>query len=123
MPNPFENVKQLFTEEDVEIDSPFMVNRIISFIPETCVTAIRLNRYSTYLPKWAITACFNLCIKKRKRNPWIHYPKRGKSKDNKLRAKIRQVFCVNDYHAEQLIELLKKMGEKPESYFGLKEGE
>jgi hypothetical protein len=123
VPNPFENVKQLFQEEDVKIDSPFMATRILSFIPETCITAIRLNPYSTYLPRWAINACFNLCIPKRKRLPWFHYAKRGTAKDKKLKAKIRQAFCVNDYHAKQIIELYNKMDENPASYFGLKEGE
>jgi hypothetical protein len=121
--NPFENVTQLFTEDDVDIDSPFMVNRILSFIPETCTLAIRINRYSTRLPKWAIKACLNLSIQKRRRRPYIHYPKRGKVKNKILRAKIRQTFCVNDYHANQIIELLKNIGEKPEQYYGLKEGE
>jgi len=121
--NPFDSVKQLFQEEDVEVESPFMANRILSFLPETCITAIRLNRYSTYLPRWAINACFNLCVPKRKRLPWFRYAKKSKGMNPKLTAKIRQAFCVNEYHAKQIIELYNKMDENPASYFGLKEGE
>lgn len=123
MTNPFDNAKQLFQEEDVKVEAPFMVNRVLSFIPETCVTAIRLNRYSTYLPRWATNACFNLCVPKRKRAPWIRYAKKAKVKEKKLKAKIRQAFCVNDYHAQQIIELYNKMDENPAGYFGLKAGE
>ena len=33
--SPFDIVKKLFTQNDVPVNSPFMVNRILSFMPET----------------------------------------------------------------------------------------
>ena len=121
--SPFDIVKKLFTQNDVPVNSPFMVNRILSFMPETFELSIRMNRFATRLPPWAVSACYNLSIPKRRRYPYMRYAKKGKTKEVKLKAKIRRTFCVNEYHANQIIELYRKLGEKPESYYGLKEGE
>lgn len=121
--NPFDNVSQLFTEDNVKVNTPYMVNRILSFLPETCMLAIRMNRYTTRIPQWAIDACYNLSITKRRRRPYIRYPKRRKVRDQKLQSKIQSTFNVNEFHAKQIIELLRNIGEKPENFFGLKKGE
>lgn len=110
-------------EDDAEITNPFMVNRILSFAPETCMQANDLNQHLSRLPKWAIRAFFNLAIPKNKRRRFFNYAKKGKKANRKLTAKIMEAFCVNEYHAKQIIELLIRENEQPERFFGLKEGE
>lgn len=122
--NPFDIVSELITEEKVEIkSSQFMVNKILSYQPLTALTAIELNKYIGRLPYWAVDSLFNTTVPKRKRRPYLYYPKREKLKEKKLRSKIRKVFCVNDFHAKQILEILRLKGHHPEKMFGLKEGE
>ena len=122
--NPFEEVLNLITsKEDVEVDSPFFVNKILSYQPDSVLMAIEMNKYIGKIPKWLTDKLFNLGVKKRRGKPWLNYPKKGVKKGNLLRSKICRHFCVNNYHADQIIELLRNYGEEPEKFFGLKKGE
>lgn len=121
--NPFEEVKQLMATKDADVTNPFMVNRILSFAPESVLATNEVNRFLSRLPKWAINPLFNLVIPKNKRRTYFKYAKKKKKRDQKLIAKIRQTFCCNEYHARQIIEVLQRENEQPERFFGLKEGE
>ena len=121
--NPFTTVNRLFTEKNVPIDNGYLVNRILSFQPETLFLSTELNKYSTGLPDWATMPLFNLRIKKRKRQPYLQYIKKEKEKDVILSKKISQIFCCNKFHTKQIIDILQKMGKRPEEYFGLKKGD
>ena len=112
-------------KEDVEIGNEFFTNRILNHQPDTVLWSIELNKYIGRLPYWAIKKLFNIGVYKKSGKPWLRYPKRkGKLKDKILRKKICKYFCVNEYHANQIIHLLKNIdNEKPERYFGLKKGE
>jgi len=122
--NPFDTVKKLFKgEEEVHVDSPYMVNRILSFLPETFDLSLSMNRLNTRLPEWAVDLCYNICVPKKRTKVYLRYAKRAKVKDKKLRRKICQTFYVNERHANEIIKLVKDIGGKPETYFGLKEGE
>lgn len=122
MSNPYDEAKRLFTEEDVEIGSHWMVNRLLSFSPASIMFSIKINQASWKVPQKYLDALFN-CCPKAQRAPWLRYAKRKKEVEPKLVAAISKHFCVNKYHADQIIDLLRLQGEKPETYFGLKEGE
>ena len=123
--NPFNNVIELLTSKnDVDIDNEFMVNKILSYQPDTVLWAIEINKYIGKIPYWAIKRLFNIGVHKKPSKPWLRYPKKKvKLKDKLLRKKICIHFCVNEYHANQIIDLLKNIGKKPERYFGLRKGE
>lgn len=120
--SPFEIIGEMFTEEDPKIENAFFINRILSYQPATILLAIEVNKRISRLPDWAIKAVYKLSIKKRKSRPFIYYPKSKKaSKEHiKLRNKISSAFCTNENHSDQIIELIRKIGESPESYFGMK---
>ena len=115
----FNEVKKLLSEEHAETKNPFMVNRILSFMPETCMKSNEVNQYIGRLPDWAM----NLVMPKNNRRTYFKYLGRKKKKDKKLTVKIRQTFCVNEYHAAQIIEVLRASDSHPERFYALKEGE
>jgi len=121
--SPFETVIELFITEDAEVPNPFLVNRILSYQPDTVLLAIEINKYMSRLPGWAIKSIFNIGIRKRRKRPYLNYPQKAR-KINKnqllLRNKISSTFCVNNNHADQIIQLLRAMGKEPEKFFGLK---
>lgn len=100
-----------------------MVNRILSFMPETCMKANEVNPYIGRLPDWAINPLLNLVMPKNTRRKYFNYIGKKKKKDKKLINKIRQTFCVNEFHAKQIIETLRVANKHPERFYGLKEGE
>lgn len=121
--NPFEEVKQLMAGDDAPVTNPYMVNRILSFAPECILQVNEVNQHLSRLPKWAITPLFHLAIPKTRQRKYFKYAKKKKAGSKKLMAKVRQAFCVNEYHAKQIIEVLQRENEAPERFFGLKEGE
>lgn len=123
MMKPFDNVKVLMEEECAEVENAFMVNRILSFAPECFLGAAAVNRHTGRLPYWAIRGLFNLAIPKNANRKYFKYAKRKRVIDQKLIGKIRRAFCVNEYHAKQIIEVLRRENRQPERFFGLKEGE
>jgi len=118
----FAEVKKLLTEQDVEITQPYMVNRILSFAPEACLQTHELNRFVGRLPTWATDPLFNLVIPKNARRGFFRYARKKKKYEPKLIAKICETYCVNEYHAKQIIEVLRRQNKKPESFYGLKKG-
>lgn len=122
--SPFDTVGNLFTEKDVEIDNEYMINRILSFQPATILLSIDINKFISRLPSWASKQLFNFGVRKQKKNPYLRYLKRGKKQNPKLLRKISQVFCCNEFHAQQIISIIRgQKGKSPESYFGLRLGE
>lgn len=121
--NPFDIVARLFTEGEVPIKDGYMVNKILSYQASTVLLSIKLNKFSTTLPSWAVTALFNLGIEKRKRKPYLQYLKKSKQQSPRLLEKIEKEFCCNTYHAQQIINIFREMGHRPENFFGLQKGE
>jgi hypothetical protein len=122
--NPFDIVGRLFTENNVDVNkNEYMVNRILSFQPATILLSIGINKFVSRLPSWASKQLFNLGVQKQKRSPYLKYLKRGKKQNPKLLKKICWAFCCNEYHANQIISIVRKMNKLPEEYFGLKPGE
>lgn len=121
--NPFEEVKALYTGNKIDLQSPYMVNRILSFLPDTFIISQEVNNYLSKLPAWAVQAIYKACIKPHHSTPYIPYQKVMRYKDVLLTEKIATHLCCSSTHARQTIELLRLQGYKPESFFGLKEGE
>lgn len=122
--NPFDEVKALFSKDIgfIDVIRPFMVNKILSFQGLTCPLAIKINEKMNGMPKYLFNMIVNCGIPKRKKI-YLNFPKRMKKEDVKLREKISETFCTSPYHSNQIIDILRRMDEKPEKYFGLKEGE
>jgi hypothetical protein len=122
--NPFDEVKALFSKEHgfVDVARPFMVNKILSFQGPTCPLAIKINERMNGMPKYLFNMIVNLGVPQRKKI-YMNFPKRMKKENVKLRQKISETFCTDPYHSNQIIDILRRMGENPEEYFGLKEGE
>ncbi len=121
--NPFEEAREFLRTREADIKNFYMVNRLLSCMPETCLASHHVNRYIGYLPDWALQSLFRLSFR-RINNPYLRYPKKKKkSKDKKLRKKIRSAFIVNDAHADQIIKIFRAIDDEPSKHFGLKEGE
>ena len=122
--NPFDEVKALFAKDIgfVDVIRPFMVNKILSFQGLTCPLAIKINERMNGMPKEIFNKIVNIGVPKRQK-VYLNYPRRMKKEDVKLREKVSETFCTSNYHSNQIIDILRKMGHKPEEYFGLKEGE
>lgn len=121
--NPFEEVKQVFTTKDFQLKEPWMVNRLLSYVPETFLLSASINRFMGYIPAWATIETYRHCIRKRRRAPFIKYAKAKKERDKMLVKKVCSHLCCNKTHATETIEMLRVCGHKPEQFFGLKEGE
>lgn len=122
MGSPFEEAKALLTGEKVTTSAPFMVNRILSFTPMSFIHALEHNRVMGRIPKAWSDLIFQ-CVPTTKRAPYLKYAKKKKEKEPKLVQKVCDHFCVNKYHADQIIDILRRQGESPEALFGLKKGE
>lgn len=121
--NPFDEAKAIYTGEATELNHRFMVNKILSYMPEVFLTTAEINKWVYRIPSWAILGVYNACIKHRKSTSYIPYEKAVKLESPVLTNKISTHLCCSTDHAVQTIALLKLEGHKPESLFGLKEGE
>jgi len=122
--NPFDSAKQIFVKDKVKVQNHFFVNTILSFIPESLLWSIEVNKYMSKIPVWALNGLMSAGIKKKKSPPYrIPYIKKDSQKKSVLQEKINVTFCANQIYTKQIIELIKKQGLKPESFFGLKKGE
>jgi hypothetical protein len=124
--NPFDEVKALFSKDQprFEIVRPFMVIKILSFLASKVLFAIKINEQSNGMPKWLMNMILNVGVPKINNIPYLNtFPKRQAKTDVLLRAKIAETFCTSPYHSNQIIDLLRMQDEKPEEYFGLREGE
>lgn len=121
--NPFDTVKAIYTGQKCKLKNTYVVNRIFSFLPQTFLASKAVNDYASHLPPWAIKGIYDSCIEKKKSSPFVPYQKAVKQNESKLVTKISEHLCCSNAHATQTIALLKLEGYKPESFFGLKEGE
>lgn len=123
--NPFDEVKALFSKEygTINVIRPFMVIKLLSFLPSTFMLSVKINNHLNGMPKWLINKILNIGVPKRNNKVFLRYPKKIKKTDVKLRSKISETFCTSPYHSNQIIDLMRMQDEKPEEYFGLKEGE
>lgn len=124
--NPFDEVKALFSkgQERFEIIRPFMVIKILSFLASQVLFAIKINERLNGMPRWLVNMIFNVGVPKRNNIPYLNtFPKRKPKLEPLLRAKIAETFCTSPYHSNQIIDLLRMQDEKPEEYFGLREGD
>jgi len=121
--NPFEQAKELFTNrEKVEIENSWMVNKILSFNPTTCLLSIQINEVMGKIPNNLVSELLN-CVPKSNRVPFLKFARKSKTVEPKLVESIGKKYCCSKYHARQIIDLLRLQDEKPERYFGLKKGE
>lgn len=123
---PFDTVYRLLTEntkDHIEVANAYMINKILSYQSSTILLSININKYSGRLPSWAMTALFNIGVSKISNRPYLQYIKKNKKESPQLLKKISQIFCCGEYHAEQIIKIVRAIGKKPESYFGLKKGQ
>jgi len=121
--NPFETVEKIFSTKNVEVTNPFFVNKILSYQPDTVLLTVELNKYMSRMPSWALKAIFSIGIKKRRSRVYLNYPQKSKKIDKNqqlLKNKISSTFCVNENHANQIIRILRDIGEQPEKFFGIK---
>lgn len=121
----FDETKKIFLSKDFTLKNPYMVNRLLSFIPETFELATLTNRYIGKVPKWAIYAIYKNCVPKYKGSdaPDLYYEGAKKAAEPLLTQKVATELCCSTLHARQTIQMLRKWGHKPEQFFGLKKGE
>lgn len=119
----FEDTKNIFTGRDFELSNPYMINRLLSFLPETFTLSATTNRYLSRIPVWALKAIYKNCVRKRRADPWLYYERAKKKEEPLLTQKVATELCCSTLHAQQTIKVLRKWGHKPETFFGLKKGE
>lgn len=123
MANPiFEEFRELFEgEEEFKISSPFMMNRLLSLSKEGFIISKIANQFTGRISNKHLYLIYKKYIGKQ-RAPFITYPKKTKQEEILL-SKICSFFNCNVKHGKQIINLYRKLGEKPERFFGLKAGE
>lgn len=118
----FTQLNNLFTKEtkvnsSSKPDSVYMLNRFLSLRAGTFLLAYDCNRIKG-LPDWAAYCMLYHSIPMSKA-PRSKYPKKLTEKitdkKKKVVVRIQQKFCVTEYHALQIIELLEAQGMTLES--------
>jgi len=121
--NPFDETKALFTKyERLEVIRPFLVVKLLSMLPATFLLAIQVNDLSNGMPKYLMNYILWHGVPRRKNPGQLRFIKRKKKEEVKLKQKISETFCTAPYHTNQIIDLLRRQGVKPESFYGLKKG-
>lgn len=123
--NLWEDAEKLVKFSLDEVRAAYMLNRVISCSHKSFVWADSLNKYSTRFDPEITTALFNLVTTpKMKGRPAFPYPKKKKKKSPELMKKVCTTWGVNEYHAQQIIEILDTNEDKnAAALFGLKKGE
>lgn len=122
MANLFDEYKSLFSGSNVELSSPYMINRLLSFSAEGFPIAKECNKFIGRIPNKLLLLIYKESINSKKA-PFVKYAKVPKLKEPKLIKNVCKTFCCNNYHAEQIIQIYRLMKIKPEKLFGLKIGE
>lgn len=117
-----DEVYKLYDHSIEKIKDPYMVNRFLSF-SEYAVLSFKVNKYVGRIPEWALRSVYLHNIKQQRRQPFIPYLGKLKSKKTQLIKKIAQSLCCSERHAEETIMVLRKLKYKPEQFFGLRKGE
>ena len=122
--NPiFEELKSVFESKEFNLKNPYMINRFLSFYPKTFKLSEECNKYNGRIPNDLLAKIYVNSIKVNKA-PFIRYP--GNMKllmQKKLINNISKTFNCNIEYARQIIKIYRKIGEKPEKFYGLKPGE
>ena len=121
----FDETKKIFLSKNFTLTNPYMVNRLLSFLPQTFVLSTLTNRYIGKIPRWAIYSIYKNCVPKYRGSgaPNLYYEGKKKKKEVILTQKVANHLCCSTKHAEETIATMRKCGHKPEEFFGLKKGE
>lgn len=117
--NPvFAEFKEIFeSEDDMELTSPFMTNRLISLTNKFRISVI-CNQFIGRIPNKLLLLIYRKYIGIGDA-PWVRYPKKKPKQEPILLQKICRVFNCSVKHGKQTIELYRRMGIKPEHLFGM----
>jgi len=123
MSNPFEETIRVLDGNPAPVKNLYMVNKILSFLPLTAIMSIKLNSILNGAHPDLIQKMFRCFPRKRSRYLRLNYARKKKELEPKLVERVCRQFCVNKYHADQIIDLYRLYGQEPEKFFGLKKGE
>lgn len=118
----FDQLHNLFNKQEpvtteTKAESIYMLNRFLSLSVQGFLPAVDCNSHSK-VPEWAKLPSLYYSIPKQS-PPKIKYPKAGKEKLPPRRKmallRIQSLFCVNNFHSEQILLLLEGQGVKVEA--------
>jgi hypothetical protein len=117
--NPiFAEFKEIFeSDDDMDLTSPFMANRLMS-LTDDFVISIICNQFVGRIPNKLLLLIYRKFVGT-KNAPWVRYPKKKPKQEPILLQKICRAFNCNSKHGRQTIELYRRMNIKPESLFGM----
>jgi len=109
--NPFDVINAInFTKENVFEDqasfkeySPFMVNRGLSYFPDTVLYANEMNRYATIPNDWQFFFFLNTIPKKKRFSKWSK-----KDKETKSLQLVKEYFGYSNEKAKEALSVLSE---------------
>lgn len=117
--NLFDEYKALFNGEDINLSSPYMINRLLSLSKEAFSISTKCNKYIGRIPNDLLVLIYQSSIKS-KRAPYVKYPKKPKVKDKELIQQICQYYNCNEFYAKQIIAIYIGKKINPNKIFGVK---
>lgn len=79
---------------------PFMVNRGLSYFPDTCLQANEMNRYASIPREWQFYFLLNTITSKKRYSKW--HKADGETKAIKL---VKEYFGYSSEKAKQVVDL------------------
>jgi hypothetical protein len=107
--NPFDVINAInFTKENVFAEepsfkeySPFMVNRGLSYFPDTVLYANEMNRYSNIPNDWQFFFFLNTIPRKKRFSKWSK-----KDKETKSLQLVKEYFGYSNEKAKEALNVL-----------------
>lgn len=94
--------KNLFEDPQADKDySPFMINRGLSYFPDTVLYANEMNRYSTIPKSWQFSFLLNTIPKKKRFSKWVK-----KDSETKTLQMVKEYYGYSLEKAKEALSVL-----------------
>ena len=101
--NSINQTKENLIQKDPKVEKeyvPFVVNKCLSYFPDTVFYANRMNQFSGLDKKMQYDFYIHSIVKRKRFSKWI------KSEENKDLEVVKEVYGYSDRHAKEVMDLL-----------------
>jgi len=101
--NSINQTKENLIQKDPKVEKeyvPFVVNKCLSYFPDTVFYANRMNQFSGLDKKIQYDFYIHSIVKRKRFSKWI------KSEENKDLEVVKEVYGYSDRHAKEVMDLL-----------------
>ena len=101
--NSINQTKENLIQKDPKVEKeyvPFVVNKCLSYFPDTVFYANRMNQFSGLDKKMQYDFYIHSIAKRKRFSKWI------KSEENKDLEVVKEVYGYSDRHAKEVLDLL-----------------